>query len=288
LPAGWSSAAAAFGCNSVSTGNGCQLQLTFAPTALGAGNLTLRYSYNDAGGTPNFGVLNIPYAATTNDNVAATVSPTGQIVAMLGSPAQTVSIAFTTDDNRLGTALQLTTNLAALPAGWSYASGSFGCSVLGSGSTCRLGLSYAPTGVDNGTLNLNFAYLNNADVAKSGSVAIAYRTTTNDNVLAAANPASLNVVTGSGSYPVNVTFTTDDGNVATALSADLSALPADWSSASSALSCATLSVGTGCQVALSYTPTVAATGTLSFGYSYVNSAGTSKTGTVSVPYTAAP
>jgi hypothetical protein len=49
-----------------------------------------------------------------------------------------------------------------------------------------------------------------------------------------------------------------------------------------------LSVGTGCQVALSYTPTVAATGPLTFGYSYVNSAGTSKTGTVSVPYTAAP
>jgi len=288
LPAGWSSTSTTFTCGSVSTGNGCQLPLKFAPAALGAGTLTLRYSYNDAGGSTNFGVLNIPYAATTNDNVAGTVSPTGQIVAMLGSPAQTVSIAFATDDNRLATALQLTTNLAALPAGWSYTSGSFGCSVLGSGSTCRLDLSYAPTGVDNGTLNLNFAYLNNADAAKTGSVAIAYRTTTNDNVLAAANPASLNVATGSGSYPVNVTFTTDDGNVATGLSADLSALPPDWSSASSAFTCATLSVGTGCQVALSYTPTVAATGPLTFGYSYVNSAGTSKTGTVSVPYTAAP
>ena len=288
LPAGWSSTSTAFTCGSVSTGNGCQLPLKFAPTALGAGTLTLRYSYDDASGTTNFGVLNIPYAATTNDNVAGTVLPTGQIVAMLGSPAQTVSIAFTTDDNRLATALQLTTNLAALPAGWSYAPGSFGCSVLGSGSACQLNLNYAPTGVDNGTLNLNFSYLNNADVAKTGSVAIAYRTTTNDNVLAAATPASLNVVTGSGSYPVNVIFTTDDGNVATALSADLSALLPDWSSASSALTCATVSVGTGCQVALSYTPTVAATGPLTFGYSYLNSAGTLKTGSVSVPYTAGP
>jgi hypothetical protein len=288
LPTGWSSTSTAFTCSSVSTGNGCQLPLKFAPAALGAGTLTLSYSYSDASGTTNFGVLNIPYAATTNDNVAGTVSPTGQIVAMLGSPAQTVSIAFTTDDNRLATALQLTTNLAALPAGWSYAPGSFGCSVLGSGSTCQLDLSYAPTGVDNGTLNLNFSYLNNADVAKTGSVAIAYRTTTNDNVLAAANPASLNVVTGSGSHPVNVTFTTDDGNVATGLSADLSTLPLAWSTASSAFTCATLSVGTGCQVALSYAPTVAATGTLTFGYSYLNGAGTSKTGTVSVPYTAGP
>jgi len=287
LPAGWSSAATAFGCNSVSTGNGCQLQLTFAPTALGAGNLTLRYSYNDAGGTPNFGVLNIPYAATTNDNVTATASPTGQIVALLGSPAQAVSITFTTDDNRLATALQVTSNLAALPAGWSNTPGSFGCIALGGGSACTLVLNYAPTGVDNGTLNLNYAYANNADEARTGSVAIDYRTTTNDNVIAAVSPASLSVVTGSGSYPVTVTFTTDDGNVASGLSANLM-LPAGWSSPSSTFTCAALSVGTSCQATLSYSPTTAATGTLIFGYGYVNSAGMAKTGTVSIPYTASP
>jgi hypothetical protein len=288
LPAGWSSTSTAFGCDSVSTGNGCQLQLKFAPTVLGGGTLTLRYSYNDAGGAPNFGLLTIPYAATTNDNVVGTASPTGQIVAMLGSPAQAVSVAFTTDDNRLATALQVTSNLAALPPGWTNAAGSFACSVLGSGSTCQLMLNYAPTGVDNGTLTLNYAYVNNADEAKPGSVAIDYRTTTNDNVIASVNPTSLSVVTGSGSNPVMVTFTTDDGNFASSLSADLTVLPADWSSASSTYTCATVSVGTACQVSLSYSPTVAAAGTLSFGYSYVNSMGTTKTGTVSIPYTAAP
>jgi hypothetical protein len=287
LPAGWSSAATAFGCSSVSTGNGCQLQLTFAPTALGAGNLTLHYSYNDASGTPNFGVLNIPYAATTNDNVIATASPTGQIVALLGSPAQAVSITFTTDDNRLATALQVTSNLAALPAGWSNTPGSFGCIALGGGSTCTLVLNYAPTGVDNGTLNLNYAYANNADEARTGSVAVDYRTTTNDNVIATVSPASLSVVTGSGSYPVTVTFTTDDGNVASGLSANLT-LPAGWSSTSSTFTCATLSVGASCQATLSYSPTTAANATLSFGYGYMNSAGTAKTGTVSIPYTASP
>jgi hypothetical protein len=288
LPAGWSSTSTAFGCDSVSTGNGCQLQLKFAPVALGGGTLTLRYSYNDASGMPNFGLLTIPYAATTNDNVVGTASPTGQIVAMLGSPAQAVSIAFTTDDNRLATALQVTSNLAALPAGWSSTAGSFACRVLGTGSACQLVLNYAPTGVDNGTLTLNYAYVDNADEAKTGSVAIDYRTTTNDNVVAAVNPTSLGVVTGSGSNPVMVTFTTDDGNAASSLSADLSALPADWSSAASTITCATVSVGTGCQVALNYSPTVAAGSTLTFGYSYVNSAGTTQTGTVSIPYTAAP
>jgi hypothetical protein len=288
LPAGWSSTSTAFGCGSVSTGNGCQLQLKFAPTVLGGGTLTLRYSYLDAGGVPNFGLLTIPYAATTNDNVVGTASPTGQIVAMLGSPAQAVSVAFTTDDNRLATALQLTSNLAALPAGWSSTAASFACSALGTGSACQLILNYAPTGVDNGTLMLNYAYVNNADEAKTASVAIDYRTTTNDNVVAAVNPASLSVVTGSGSNPVMVTFTTDDGNVASSLSADLTLLPADWSSASSTFTCATVSTGASCQVSLNYAPTVAASSTLTFGYSYVNSAGTTQTGTVSIPYTAAP
>jgi hypothetical protein len=288
LPAGWSSTSTAFGCDSVSTGNGCQLRLKFAPIVLGGGTLTLRYSYNDAGGTPNFGLLTIPYAATTNDNVVGTASPTGQIVAMLGSPAQAVSVAFTTDDNRLATALQVTSNLAALPPGWTNTAGSFACSVLGTGSTCQLMLNYAPTGVDNGTLTLNYAYVNNADEAKTGSVAIDYRTTTNDNVVAAVNPTSLSVVTGSGSNPVMVTFTTDDGNFASSLSADLTVLPADWSSSSSTYTCATVSVGTSCQLSLNYSPTVAASSTLSFGYSYVNSMGTAKTGSVSIPYTAAP
>jgi hypothetical protein len=150
-------------------------------------------------------------------------------------------------------------------------------------------LSYAPTGVDNGTLTLNYAYLNNADASKTGSVAIDYRTTTNDNILAASNPTSLNAVTGSTSNPVVVTFTTDDGNFASSLSADLSALPADWTSASSTFNCATVSVGTSCQVSLNYAPTVAAaSSTLTFGFSYVNSAGASQTGTASIQYTAAP
>jgi hypothetical protein len=288
LPAGWSSASTAFGCDSVSTGNGCQLQLKFAPLALGGGTLTLRYSYDDAGGTPNFGLLTIPYAATTNDNVVGTASPTGQVVAMLGSPAQTVSIAFTTDDNRLATALQLTSNLSALPAGWTSSAGSFACSVLGNGSTCQLVLNYEPTGVDNGTLTLNYAYVDNADAAKTGSVAIDYRTTTDDNVVAAVNPTALSVVTGSGSNPVTVTFTTDDGNAASSLSADLTALPSDWSSTSSTFTCATISAGASCQVSLSYSPTVAASSAVSFGYSYVNNVGTTKTGSISIPYTAAP
>ena len=287
LPPGWSSTAGTFGCASVSTGNGCQLQLKYAPTALTSGTVSLRYGYNDASGTPNFGVLNIPYAATTNDNVIGTAAPSGQITAMLGSPGQPVSVTFTTDDGRLATALQLTSSLTTLPAGWSASAGAFSCSVVTSGTTCQLMLTYAPTGVDNGTLNLGYAYVNNAGESKSGSVGIPYQTTTNDNVVGTANPTAVAAVTGSSNL-VAVTFTTDDGNFASGLSADLSALPLGWTAPASSFACASVSVGTTCQVTLTYAPTAAASGTLAFGFSYVNSAGTAKTGTVSIPYSAAP
>ena len=286
LPPGWS-AANTFTCSSVGTGNGCQLQLKFAPTVLTAGTVSLRYEYNDAGGMPNFGVLSIPYAATTNDTVIGTAAPSGQVTAMLGSPGQPVTVTFATDDSRLATALQLTSSLTSLPAGWSSAADAFTCAVVSTGSRCQLVLSYAPTGVDNGTLNLGYAYSNNAGESKTGSVGIPYQTTTNDNVVGTANPATLAAVTG-GTNVATVTFDTDDGNFATALSADLSALPLGWTAPMSSFTCASVSVGTTCQVSLSYAPTAAAAGTLAFGFNYVNSAGISKTGTVSIPYTAAP
>jgi hypothetical protein len=149
-------------------------------------------------------------------------------------------------------------------------------------------LTYAPTGVDNGILTLSYAYMNNAGQSKTGSVGIPYQTTTNDNVIFNANPTTVAAVTGSTANPVTVTFTTDDGNFASGLAADLSMLPPGWSSAASSFGCASVSVGTACQVSLNYAPMAAAAGTVSFGFNYVNSAGTSKSGTVSIPYTASP
>jgi hypothetical protein len=287
LPAGWSSASNTFSCGSVSTGNGCQLQLQFAPTTLGGGALALRYDYIDSSGATNGGLLNIAYAATSDDSVAGAVSPSGQVNAMLGSPGQPVSVTFTTDDSRLATALQVSTSLAALPAGWSSAANTFACSTVSTGNSCQLMLLFAPTALDSGTLTLNYSYLNNAGEARMGTVGIPYWTTSDDNVVATPSPTSLAAATGS-SNTVTVTFTTDDGNLAGDLTANLSTLPPDWSTASGTFTCAAVSVGTGCQVSLAYAPTGPATATLSFGFSYTNSAGMMKTGTVSIPYSAAP
>jgi hypothetical protein len=116
---------------------------------------------------------------------------------------------------------------------------------------------------------------------------VVYAATEHDNIVwsASSNPV---VAVVSSSNPITVTFTTDDGNVATNLviTSGLSSLPPDWSSTDTTFSCASVSTGTTCQLPLLYAPAAVESGTLTFGYSYLDNAGTAKTGTVSIPYTA--
>ncbi|HEY4443889.1 MAG TPA: hypothetical protein VGN30_06350, partial [Steroidobacteraceae bacterium] len=63
LPSGWTSTSSTFTCSAVSTGTGCQLSLTYAPTAVGSGTVSLNYSYNDDSGTAKTGSVSIPYSA---------------------------------------------------------------------------------------------------------------------------------------------------------------------------------------------------------------------------------
>ena len=287
LPQGWNGTAKNLSCATVSTGNGCRLDLTYSPTVAGRGTLTLNYVYHDNAGIAKTGSLNVPYAATTNDNGVATASPTGQVNAVVGSGSQAVSVTFTTDDGQPATALRLTSSLSALPVGWSSTDTSFMCSSLSSGNGCQLPLTYMPTGAGNGTLTLSYAYLNDAGTAKTGSLNIAYRATTNDNIVGTPSPNPVVVTTGS-STAVNVTFTTDDGNLANNLSvtSGLAALPIGWSSTSGSFGCSNVGTGPGCQLSLTYAPTAVGRGTLTLTYSYNDDSGTAKTGSVSIPYTA--
>jgi hypothetical protein len=287
LPPGWTSALKGFSCGSVSTGNGCELHLTYAPAALTSGTVTLNYAYDDASGTAKTGSLNLPYAATTNDNVTGTAAPSGQINAVVGQGAQALSVTFTTDDGRTATALQVTSSLAALPPGWSSTGASFACSSVTIGNACQLPLTYTPAAAGSGTLALRYAYKNNAGVAKTGTVNIAYRATTNDNIVGTPSPSSPAVTLG-GSSAVTITFTTDDGNLASnlAMTSNLGVLPSGWSSAVGSFACANVGTGTGCQFSLTYSPAVAASGTLSLTYSYDDDSGTPKTGSVNIPYRA--
>ena len=291
LPAGWKSASPSFSCAGLGTGNGCQLHLTYAPAALTSGTLILDYAFTNAAGIAGTGSLNLNYAATTNDNAIATASPTGQINDVAPSGTQAVSVTFTTDDGRPATALQLTSDLTMLPAGWSSAATTFACS--GSGSGCQLPLTYAPATAGSGTLVLSYTYINNAGQSKLGSVNIAYRATTDDVIVWSAIPAAPVVSISSGMpAAVAITFDTDDGNPASGFSitSDLTMLPIGWTSSSASFTCATVSTGSGCQLALTYAPTLVTSGTpsLNLNYSYNDNSGTAKTGSLSILYSATP
>ena len=289
LPAGWSGAMSGFTCGAISTGNGCQLALTYAPAALTSGTVHLDYGYMSPTGAFTTGSLNIPYAATTNDNVVATAAPSGQIDAIVAELTPSVLVTFTTDDARTATALQLTTDLATLPAGWSSTDSSFACAGVAGGTTCQLPLSYAPSAADSGTMTLRYSYRDNAGQSKNGSLNVPYRATTDDSVLGTPSAGSLAVATGT-STPLTVTFATDDGNPASALTvtSGLAVLPAGWSSTDSTFACSNVSAGVSCQLALTYQPTNADSGTLTLGFTYTNDSGTVKSGTVLIPYTAGP
>jgi hypothetical protein len=271
----------------VSTGNGCQLTLTYAPSALGNGTLTLNYAYDDDAGTTQTGTFDLPYEATTNDNVTATPSPSGQVNAVVGLATQNVAVVFTTDDGRLATDLTVTSSLSALPAGWSSGASPFSCATLSSGNGCQLNLAYSPQAVAAGTLTLNYSYKNNANQMKTGSVAIPYRAMSNDTIVGTPSQSSVAAITGT-STPVTVTFATDDGYPAStlAITSGLSSLPTGWSSSATTFSCATVSDGTVCQLPLVYAPTAVDSGTLTLSFSYLNDAGLARTGTVNIAYRA--
>lgn len=289
LPAGWSSGSSQFSCGSVSTGNGCQLMLSYAPTARGRGVLSLNYSYMDATGSFNVGTVNIEYASTTEDNAVATAAPSGQINAVVGMGSQSVVTTFTTDDGRVATALQVTSDLTALPAGWSSSGSSFTCSGFSTGSGCQLPLTYTPAAAGSGTLALTYSYMNDAGEARTGSLSIPFRATTDDNVVATPSQSAVSVQAGTSTL-VDVVFATDDGNPASDLSltSGLSPLPTGWSSGSGTFSCASVSAGTACELALTYAPAAADSGTLVLGFSYTNNSGVVKTGTLSINYAATP
>jgi hypothetical protein len=156
LPAGWSGPGT-FSCAAVGPGSGCVMALTYAPTAIDSGTLTLNCVYIANSGlarTPG-PCFTLTYAAVAPNNVAAYAAPTGEIDAIAGSAKQTVTVNFTTDDGNAATGFTLTSNLASLPSGWSSSASSLTCPVVSTGSGCQLSLVFAPTTAAAGTLTLN-------------------------------------------------------------------------------------------------------------------------------------
>lgn len=284
LPPGWQGPSS-FSCTAVTTGSGCVLNLTYTPTTVDAGTLTLVYEYSDAGMQAVSASLAIPYQATTQNNVVGTVSPSGQISAVVAAGAQTVAITFTTDDGNTASELTLS-SLDALPLGWSGTAANFTCATVASGNGCQLQLNFSPAGAGSGVLSLDYGYRDNSGTAKNGRVDIAYASSTNNNVVGTTNASGpVTAVVGSN-RDIAVTFTTDDGNSARnfALTTDLAALPAEWTSDSTELVCERVDTGAGCLLQLNFAPTMAGSGTLILQYSYQDNSQQHKTGSLNLSY----
>jgi hypothetical protein len=293
---GWSSNQPSFACNQVNNGNGCVLALSYHPAALSeSGTLQLTFSYlNNAGITKN-GSVNIVYKATSNNNVTGVTNPSSPINVVKGG-TQAVNVSFTTDDGLPATNFQIESGLANLSSanpGWSSTQPSFACNQVDNGNGCVLALSYHPAALsESGTLQLSFSYLNNAGIAKTGSVNIVYKATSNNNVTGVTNPSSPINVVKDGTQAVNVTFTTDDGLPATNFQiesglANLSTANPGWSSNQPSFACNQVDNGNGCSLALSYHPAaLSESGTLQLTFSYLNNAGIAKTGSVNIVYKA--
>jgi hypothetical protein len=286
LPMGWS-APASFGCKSLSTGSGCVLNLMFTPTMYEvAQTLTLHYVYVDNAMEPvTTDSMTLAYQATTNDNVAPMLAPSGQINATVNSGSQIVTATFTTDDGHPASAFAVTSDPSALPPGWA-APAAAACATVSAGSACQLAWVYTPTAPGNGTISIDYSFDDDSGSPKTASFNIPYAATANDNVVGAVSPAGpLSVAAGSAEV-VTITFTTDDTFEASNLSLDLSLLPVDWSAAAAEFSCASLSIGTACQLNLTYAPSTSGeSGTLQLTYGYLDNAGVSKAGSVNVAYT---
>jgi hypothetical protein len=285
LPSGWSASASVFTCATVNTGSSCVLNLTYSPTAAGGGTAKLSYTYNDGGGTARFGSIDIPYLATTQNNVVATQTPVGQVEAVIGG-SQTVKIDFTTDDTQPASGLT-PADLAALPPGWTGPA-SFSCATVTTGNGCELSLNYQPTQVGSGAIALHFAYSNNSGTAKTGTVNIAYVAGSDNTIVGTPSPSgTINAIVGTGGQTVTVTFNSNDGNPGSNLSmtSGLGTLPAGWSGPAS-FSCISVNTGNGCQLVLTYNPPSAATGALQLQYSYQANSGAVKAGSVTIPYAA--
>jgi hypothetical protein len=289
LPAGWSGPAT-FACASVSTGSGCVLNVTYAPTAIASGTLMLSYKYNNNSGTAKTGSISIAYSATAQNHVIATTTPAGQIVAVIGGAGQTVKVDFTTDDTNPASNLAVTpANLTSLPAGWTGPA-TFTCKTVSTGNGCELSLNYAPTTATSGTVTLNFGYTNNSGVAATGTVKISYAASADNTVIPTQSPSgTVNAVVGAGSQAVKVTFNSSDSNPVSnvAITSGLGAsLPTGWTGPATFTCVSASNTGNACQLSLAYAPLAAASGSLQLNYSFKAHSGTTKTGSVTILYVA--
>ena len=263
LPADWS-AQSNLTCAAVGPGNGCVLTLTYAPTAIETGTLTLDCVYVDNAGLPRTPgpCLTLSYASSATNNVVASVSPSGEIDAALGGSKRSVNVSFSTDDGNAATSLNVT---PGRPAGGVEQHGA------GIGVHRRQHRQRLPAAVElcaggrgqrhaHIELHLRRRFRRGAQRRAQHSLRHDYATARSTTVCL--RPARSMPANMGGTQAVAVTFTAEDGGTADGLSVltDLTKLPPGWSSTATAFGCASVSTGNGCQLQLKYAPTALTAG----------------------------
>jgi hypothetical protein len=111
--------------------------------------------------------------------------------------------------------------------------------------------------------------------------------TPGNSVVATAAPPETVKVTIGASQSITLTFASSDDQPASNLTVALGSLPPGWRATGSDFACTRVARDGGCKLALTYAPTAAAAAsTLDLGYSYIDSAGKGRTGSVPIAYQA--
>ena len=175
LPAGWTSASPGLDCPSFSSGNSCKVALTYAPAAsTPTATLDLRYHYKDSSGKAQSATASIAYSAAAPNTVTVSASPAGRILVKPGSSQDTV-LSFLPSDGVAASAVRITSDMGALPAGWSVKASTLPCAQAGADGACKLTLSYAPDDKQlPGTLSLEYAYANAVGENLTGKASLDY------------------------------------------------------------------------------------------------------------------
>lgn len=289
LPAatGWRAADGALNCASVDTAGTCKLQAVYTPAAPAASsNLRFSYSYTDSSGAAREDAYFIAYRVLPVSTVVTSQQPEGMLRGIVGQTAP-VTVSFDTSDGEPAASLNVSTDLAALPAGWKSDSVAFSCAAVGRGQACRLTLDYSPlVPARESMLDLAYRYVDNSGASRSGSARLNYSATLAGSVNASLDPGGLVLVKPGERKEITVRFAASDGARASALrlSADPTATPG-WSVAPGWQGCAIVEGSDSCSLTLAFAPAgVFGPRTLSLPYAYVDNTGGARSGSVDIAY----
>ncbi len=216
LPSGWTKqgGGSSFTCSSVAaSGTGCQLSLTFAPTAITAStSLTLNYSYTAQDGTAKTGTVTIAYAATSGtyafivNNSANNISQCAVVSNELSGCATTTA----------GSTLQSPFGIATLTIGsnnYAYIANATDSTItqctIGSDGTLNACTSSNPGNIFNQPRNLavtTFNGINYIYVPRAGNNTISMCQISNDGSIKSSTCTSLS--SGTFNSPFSVAFYT--------------------------------------------------------------------------------